>query len=187
MTPTPVGVHDAQLRRISTSFSVLSGVFTASNPDLREITVQVRNNSDHTETIGVVIDIIAPTPTIGACFPDGRIAATSVTLAAKGQTGNQTVVKADNGTLGDDRVEFFCTSAAAQNSVVGERYQIRVAVDHNADDIDLLNKALGSCPEFGIQLGTCFSALADDELPTGDPNDNRDLRSAPRIKKSQLD
>ena len=126
---------------------------------------------DHTETIGVVLDVRPPldptrpllTNPFG-CLPNGRILATTVTLAA----GSQANVRAEFGSAAG-KVEFSCTDQAG---AAGKFYKLFAAVDVHADD-------LASCGPSNLQSLACFNALADDDM---NPTDNRDDRSAPRVQ-----
>ncbi len=71
-------------------------------------------------------------------------------------------------------MDISCTNQAA---VVGLRYTLIAVVDHAADD-------LASCGAGDLLTATCFNDLADDD---DDPNDNRVSRSAPRVKKPQVE
>src|SRR5437899_2224557 len=90
-TPTPTatvaGNHDARLKKISASSSV---VLSDGTPDVKNIVVQVRNEGDHTEAIGVYVDIVPPGGITNphGCTPSGRIINTLVTLAP----GEQNIV-----------------------------------------------------------------------------------------------
>src|SRR5207249_6225810 len=90
-TPTPTatvaGNHDARLKKISASGSV---VLSDGQPDLKNLVIQVRNEGDHTETIGVYVDVIPPGGTTNpyGCFPFGRMIDTTVILAP----GEQTII-----------------------------------------------------------------------------------------------
>lgn len=132
---------------------------------------------DHTETVGVVLDVRPPLdPTRPAltnpygCLPNGRILATTVTLAA----GHQANVAAEFGSTAG-KVEFSCTD---QSGAAGKFYKLFAAVDTHADDINLSDKILGPCPEFGTDDNSCGQALANDDFDS----DNRDDRLAPRVK-----
>ncbi len=104
------------------------------------------------------------------CLPNGRIMATTVTLGA----GSQANVRAEFGSAAG-KVEFSCTNQA---SAAGKLYKLFAAVDTHADDINLSDKTLGPCPEFGSDDSSCGQALADDDLDS----DNRDDRLAPRVR-----
>lgn len=156
---------DANLRRIVSSFAVLSGV----SLDYREVFIQVRNESPQDVTVGVYLDVVPPGGTTNpfGCVPSGRILQTTVAL----DTGDnkQANVRADTGVLGDDLVEFSCTDHAG---AVGKTYTLIAAVDVNADDA-------AACSAGNIQSLACFNALADDDT---DPTDNRATRNAPRVQ-----
>jgi len=126
-------------------------VLSDGQPDLKNIVIQVRNDGDHTETIGVYVDIIPPggiTNPYG-CTPFGRVIDTTVTLAP----GSQTTVTSAN-------LSFACADVAG---ATGQSYTIMAAADAHADDG-------GACGPFQIQSMTCFNALADDD---NDSSDNR--------------
>ena len=190
--------HDAQLRRIQTSFSVLGGVFDAGTPDEREIFVQVRNESTHAapETIGVYIDVITPggqftqSTAVSAdnpfgCAPAGRILDGVITLNQRGTTGDTGNIFADThtpnlagstvGSVGS--VDFFCTNQAG---AVGQRYKIIAAVDHGDDD-------LADCGPGDILTLACNNALVAGAPDDNDTSDNRDELIAPRVKKPQVE
>ena len=140
-------------------------------PNLRELFAQVRNRSDHSDTIGVYMDVIPPggvTNPFG-CLPTGRIILTSVFLTAFGTAGDDANVFADTGSLGDGQVEFSCTDRAG---ALGKTYTIIAAADLHNDD-------LASCGAGALQSLACFNALADDDQ---DPPDNRKVRNAPKVQ-----
>ncbi len=149
--------------------------------DLKTIGVKVRNQGDHTETIGVYIDVITPGGTFtsstavsaanpGGCEPAGRILSTTVVVAPTVTAD----VFADTGTLGDNLVQFSCTNAAA---VFGMTYTIIAAVDAHADD------EFPFCGPGNILTVACGAALADDE---SDGADNRLSRNAFRVGHARL-
>jgi len=143
-------VHDARLKKISASSSV---VLSDGTPDVKNLVVQVRNESDHTESIGVYVDIVPPggiTNPYG-CTPFGRVIDTVVTPGTSNQN-NQTSLTAT--------LSFNCANVAG---ALGQTYTIMAAADAHADDG-------GACAAFQIQKLTCFNALGDDD---NDPNDNR--------------
>jgi len=156
-TPTPiVGVHDGRLKKISASGSV---VLSDGTPDVKNIVVQIRNEGDHTESIGVYVDIVPPggiTNPYG-CTPAGRVIDTVVTLAP----GEQTTVQASP--------SFGCTDVA---NALNQSYIIMAAADAHADDAS-------ACGPFQLQSMTCFNALADDD---NDASDNRATTNAFRVK-----
>ena len=164
-TPTPTsGVHDAHLKRIAISTAVLG----SESLSLRDLFVKIRNEGDHTETIGVYIEVIPPggvTDPFG-CLPKGRILQTTVVLAAVPTTVD---VYADTGTLGDNKVAFSCTNHA---DAVGLRYTIIAVVDAHADDLD-------DCGAVAILSLACFNALADDD---SDATDNRASVNKPKVQ-----
>ena len=150
-TPTPVG-HDSRLSRISgVSRNVRlspGGVVTNSAG------IVVANQSAHSDTIGVYVDVMAPSA--GGCTPNGRVLETTVTLAA----GVKTTIPVP--------VSYSCASPAAANGLSF----IWVAVaDHGADDVAF-------CGAGTLQGLACFNALADDDE---DPADNRASRNGPRV------
>jgi hypothetical protein len=135
------------MKKISSSGSV---VLSDGQPDLKNITIQVRNEGDHTDTIGVYVDIIPPggiTNPYG-CTPYGRVIDTTVTLAAGAQTSFSATLS------------FSCVDVAG---ATGQSYTIMAVADAHADDS-------GACAVFQIQSMTCFNALADDD---NDSSDNR--------------
>jgi len=156
-SPTPgVGNHDARLKKVSASSSV---VLSDGQPDIKNIVIQVRNEGDHTETIGVYVDIIPPggmTNPYG-CTPFGRVINTVVTLAP----GEQTTVSAS--------LSFSCADLAG---ATGQTYTINAAADAHANDA-------GACAVFQIQTMTCFNALADDD---NDSSDNRVTTNGYQVK-----
>jgi CSLREA domain-containing protein len=165
-TPTPtatatpaVGVHDAVLKKISASNSV---VLSDGTPDVKNILVQVRNDGDHTESIGVYVDIVPPGGTSNpyGCTPFGRVIDTVVTLGTSNQT-NQTTVSTTQ--------TLNCADVAG---ALNQTYTIIAGVDVHADDG-------GACGPFQIQTMGCFSALADDD---NDPGDNRAIATGPQVK-----
>ena len=95
-------------------------------PDAKKISVQVRNEGNHTESFAVYVDIVPPGGSSNpyGCTPIGRIINTVVTLAP----GEQTVVSADQ--------TFNCTNVAG---ALNQTYTINAAVDVHADDA-------GACP-----------------------------------------
>ena len=175
-TPTPLpGVHDAQLRRISTGFTVP----VTNGARQREVFIKVRNQGPQTETIGVYMDIVppgGPSDPFG-CLPAGRVLVRNVILTAFGTPGDDANVFADDssltGTVGaGGLLTFSCTDAAGAAGAVSNTYKIMAVVDVHADD-------LAFCPAGAIFDTSCFPALADDD---SDDFDNRVLRSAPRAK-----
>ena len=114
--------------------------------------VVVANESNHAETIGVYVDVLAPT----GCTPNGRVLQTTVTLGA----GNKTTIPIP--------VSYSCTDVSAAN---GQSYTWTAVADHGAND-------LASCGPGSLQGLGCFNALADDDE---DPADNRKSRSGPKV------
>jgi hypothetical protein len=159
-TPTPTatvaGNHDARLKKISASGSV---VLSDGQPDLKNLVIQVRNEGDHTETIGVYVDIIPPGGVTNpyGCTPAGRVINTVLTLAPGEQTSFSTTLS------------FSCVDVAG---ATGQTYTIMAAADAHADDS-------GSCAVFQIQSMTCANALADDD---NDPTDDRVTTNGFRVK-----
>jgi hypothetical protein len=114
--------------------------------------VVVANESTHTETIGVYVDVLAPS----GCTPNGRVLETTVTLAAGAKT-----------TLAIP-VSYSCADPAAVN---GASYAWTAVADHGADD-------LGACAPGSLLGLACFNALADDDEDT---TDNRKSRAGPKV------
>ncbi len=121
----------------------------------------------------------------GGCLPAGRILEGSITLNARGTSGDtgnlfadtHTPTLAGSTTGGVGHVDFSCTN---QSAVVGLKYTLIAVVDHGADD-------LASCgPGTLLAIGptSCFSKLADED---NDASDNRQSRSAPKVKKPQVE
>ena len=115
-------------------------------------TIVVWNDGDHTETIGVYVDVFAPS----GCTPNGRVLQTAVTVDA----GKKTTLSVG--------VNYSCSDVGAAD---GLSYAWTVAADHGADD-------LASCGPGSIQSLACFNALANDDE---DPADNRKSRTGPRV------
>jgi len=159
-TPFGPGFHDARAKKISAASSVvLSG---RSAPAGENLVIQVRNEGDHTETIGVYVDIIPPggiTNPFG-CTPFGRVIHSAVTLGTSNET-NQTNLPA--------ALSFTCSDVAG---ALNQTYTIMTAADAHADDVD-------ACGPFQIQSITCYNALADDD---NDPTDNRETTNGFRVK-----
>jgi hypothetical protein len=150
-TPTPAG-HDARLTRIGgvpKSVRLSPGEVIADSGS-----ITVANQSSHTDTIGVYVDVSAPAS--GGCTPNGRVLQTTVTLAA----GAKTTIPVP--------VDYSCSDTAAAN---GLSFTWTAVADHGADD-------LGSCPPGSLQGVTCFNALANDDE---DPADNRLSRNGPKV------
>ena len=116
--------------------------------------IVVANQSTHSDTIGVYVDVIAPSAS--GCTPNGRVLQTTVTLAA----GAKTTIPAP--------VNYSCPNPSASD---GLSYVWIAVVDHGADD-------LASCGPGSLQGLTCFNALADDDQ---DPADNRASRNGPKV------
>ena len=150
-TPNPAG-HDARLTRISgvpKTVRLLPGEIVADSGS-----IVVANQSTHSDTIGVYVDVMAPAA--GGCTPNGRVLETTVTLAA----GAKTTIPVP--------VSYSCADPAAAN---GLSYTWIAVADHGADD-------LASCGPEALQSVACFNALADDDQ---DPADNRASRNGPRV------
>ncbi|MBI1885505.1 MAG: hypothetical protein HYS09_04215 [Chloroflexi bacterium] len=143
-TATPTHQGDAAIIRINAPQSI----FGQTKPDTKDIHVRIQNQSDHTETIGVYMDITAPS----GCTPNGRIMQTSVTLSP-GQRTNVFTTQV-----------FDCVNQA---SAAGQRYTLVAVADVHNDD-------LASCPPGSLQGLACFNALADDDT---DDSDNRKTRT----------
>ena len=149
-TPAPVAGHDARLTRIS---GVPKNVRLSPGEVITDsASVVVANESNHTETIGVYVDVLAPS----GCTPNGRVLQTTVSLAA----GNKTTVPVP--------VSYSCSNGGAAN---GQSYTWTAVADHGADD-------LASCGPGSLQGLTCFNALANDDE---DPADNRKSRTGPKV------
>src|SRR5256885_1114113 len=82
-TPTPgPGGHDARLTSVSgvpKNVRLLPGEVVADSAS-----IVVANQSTHSDTIGVYVDVMAPAS--GGCAPNGRVLQTTVTLAAGAKT-----------------------------------------------------------------------------------------------------
>ena len=137
-TPPSAAGHDANLRPIQ-------GV----NPEIQlspgevindSAKLTVVNNSNHTDTIGVYVDIRAP-GSLAGCTPTGRLLQTTVTVRANGKT---TV---------NVPVSYSCVNPALEN---GARYNWAAVTDHGADD-------LASCPVHGLTSASCINALNNDD------------------------
>jgi hypothetical protein len=150
-TPTPAG-HDSRLSRIS---GVSRNVRLSPGGAVSDTAnVVVANQSAHTDTIGVYVDVMAPAA--GGCTPNGRVLQTTVTLAA----GAKTTIAVP--------VSYSCADPAAAN---GLSFTWMAVADHGADD-------LASCGPGTLQGVACFDALASDDE---DPADNRATRNGPRV------
>jgi hypothetical protein len=150
-TPTPAG-HDSRLSRIS---GVPRNVRLSAGQVITDTgSVVVANQSAHSDTIGVYVDVMAPAA--GGCSPSGRVLETTVTLGA----GAKTTIPVP--------VSYSCSDPAAAN---GLSYTWLAVADHGADD-------LASCGPGNLQSVACFDALADDDQ---DPADNRATRNGPRV------
>lgn len=146
------------MKKISAANSVLSGGLTS---EVKEISIIVSNQGDHTDSFGVYVDIVPPGGLANpyGCTPIGRIIDTVVVL----DTGDnrQTVVKA-----------FPTFSCVDQAGAAGQTYTITAAVDVHADDA-------GACSVFQIGSLACYNALADDD---DDDTDNRATKNAFQVK-----
>jgi hypothetical protein len=148
-TPNPAG-HDARLTRIS---GVPKNVRLLPGEVINDsASIVVANQSSHTETIGVYVDVTAPS----GCTPNARVFSMGVTLAA----GAKTTVSVP--------VSYGCSDPAAAN---GLSYAWVAVADHAGDDI-------ASCGPRALQSVACFNALADDDQ---DPADNRASRNGPKV------
>ena len=145
---------------------------------LRELFVKVINQGDHTETIGVYIEVIPPGGVTNpyGCLPAGRILQTSVVLAASPFVAD---VYADTGTLGDNMVEFSCTNHAG---AVGLRYTVIAVVDAHADDAASCGTLFPSTPPVITSLA-CFNALGSPTSDDNDASDNRLSVNRPKVQK----
>jgi len=150
------GLSDARLKKISASSSV---VLSDGTPDVKNLVIQVRNEGDHSESIGVYVDIVPPGGISNpyGCTPLGRVINTVVTLAP----GQQTTVNTN--------VSFDCADVGG---AFGQTYTIMAAADAHADDA-------GACAPFQIQSMACFNALANDD---SDSADNRLATSGFKVK-----
>jgi WD40-like Beta Propeller Repeat len=149
-TPTPPTGHDARLTRIGgvpKNVRLSPGEVIADSAN-----VVVANESNHAETIGVYVDVLAPS----GCTPNGRVLQTTVTLGA----GNKTTIPIP--------VSYSCADPSAAD---GQSYTWTAVADHGADD-------LASCPPGSLQSLACFNALADDDE---DAADNRKSRTGPKV------
>jgi hypothetical protein len=115
--------------------------------------VVVANDSNHTETIGVYVDVSHPS---SGCTPNGRVLQTTVSLLA----GDKTTIPVP--------VDYSCSNPSAAD---GLSYTWTAVADHGADD-------LSSCGPGSLQSLACFNALASDDE---DPADNRKSRTGPKV------
>jgi hypothetical protein len=134
-------------------------VLSDGQPDLKNLVIQVRNEGDHTDAIGVYVDIIPPGGVTNpyGCTPVGRVIDTVVTLAA----GAQTSISAT--------LSFSCVDVAG---ATGQTYTIIAVADAHADDG-------GACAPGQLMSMTCFTALADDD---NDSSDNRTSTNGYQVK-----
>ncbi len=150
-TPSAAG-HDSRLTRIGgvpKNIRLSAGQVIADSGS-----ITVANQSAHSDTIGVYVDVIAPSAS--GCAPSGRVLETTVTLAA----GAKTTIQAPVG--------YSCPDPSGAD---GLSYTWVAVADHGADD-------LASCGPGSLQGLTCFNALASDDE---DPADNRVSRNGPRV------
>ena len=150
------GNHDARLKKISASGTV---VLSDGQPDTKNLVVQVRNEGDHTDTIGVYVDLVPPGGPSNpyGCTPATRVVNTVVVLTA----GSQSALTAT--------LTFSCANVAGAS---GQTYTIMAAADAHADDA-------GACGPGQIQSVTCGSALVSDD---NDPTDDRTTTTGFRVK-----
>ena len=112
------------------------------------------------------------------CIPFGRILDASITLGP-GKLANLFADAPTDTVQGDGLVEFMCDDQAGA-AAAGATYIITAVVDHAGDD----NTTDGApCDENLLGTVKCFSHLAGDD---NDPTDNRDSRTAPRVKRESL-
>jgi Pretoxin HINT domain len=148
--PFSPATHDAKLTRIS---GVPKNVRLSQGEVITDTaSVVVANESNHTETIGVYVDVAAPP----GCNPNSRVLQTTVTLAA----GAKTTLSVP--------VSYSCMDVGAAN---GQSYSWTAVADHAADD-------LASCGPGTLQGIACFNALANDDA---DSSDNRVSRTGPKV------
>jgi hypothetical protein len=114
--------------------------------------IVVANESTHTDTIGVYVDVLAPS----GCTPNGRVLQTTVSLAA----GAKTTIPVP--------VDYSCADVGSANNL---SYSWTAVADHGADD-------LASCGPGSLQSLGCFNALGNDDA---DPADNRKSRTGPKV------
>jgi hypothetical protein len=146
-----VAGHDARLFRIG---GVPPKVRLSPGEVITDsTTIVVANDGDHTETIGVYVDVRHSSP---GCTPNGRVLQTPVTLGA----GHKTTIPV--------AVSYSCSDLSAAD---GLSYAWTAVADHGADD-------LSSCGIGSLQGLTCFNTLANDDE---DPADNRKSRTGPKV------
>jgi hypothetical protein len=114
--------------------------------------ITVANQSAHTDTIGIYVDVMAPP----GCAPNGRVLQTALTFAPGAKT-----------TLAVP-VSYSCSDPVAAN---GQSFTWVAVADHGHDDA-------AWCPPTTLQSIACFNALADDDE---DPADNRLSRNGPKV------
>jgi hypothetical protein len=117
------------------------------------VTIAVANDSNHTETIGVYVEVF---PAFFGCTPNGRVLQTTVSLLA----GDKTTIPVP--------VDYSCSNPSAAD---GLSYTWTAVADHDADD-------LSSCGPGSLQSLACFNALANDDE---DPADSRKSRTGPKV------
>jgi hypothetical protein len=150
-TATPLTGHDARLFRIS---GVPKNVRLSPGEVIADTAnVVVANESNHTETIGVYVDVRHSSP---GCTPNGRVLETTVTLNA----GQKTTLSIP--------VSYSCSDLSSAD---GLSYTWTAVADHGADD-------LASCAPGALLGMACFNALADDDEDT---TDNRKSRTGPKV------
>ena len=115
--------------------------------------IDVENNGAHTDTIGVYVDVTAPAP---GCGPNGRVAQTTVTLAA----GGKTTVSVP--------VNYSCSPSVPN----GGSYIWVAVADHGADD-------LAACGPGNLQNAACNNGLVNDD--SSGPADNIKRVDAPVV------
>ena len=128
-------------------------------PDVKNVSVQVRNDGNHTESFGVYVDVAPPGGPLNpyGCTPNRRVINAVVTLAP----GQQVVIQSSQ--------TFNCANVPG---ALGQSYTIYAAMDVHADDG-------GACSPFQLQSMTCFTALANDD---DDDTDNRATASGFAVK-----
>lgn len=140
---------------------------------IKPVTVVVRNESNHTEDIGVYLGLLPPGGTEdnpGGCSPVSVLNWVShstggaETFLANVPAGKRVSLKAD--------VEWSCSSP---DLVDGRSWTLKAVADHGNDDF-------ASCDTWGeMSDGGCESALADDDPPPG-INNNTLSRSLPLVR-----
>ena len=134
-TATPAG-HNVSLRRIG---GVPNSIRLSPGEVITDTTaIEVVNNSSHTDTIGVYVDITSPA---ASCAPNGRVLETTVTVPA----GRRTTVFVP--------VNYSCADPAAAD---GRSYTWVAVADHGADD-------LAVCGPGMLQSVNCTNGLVNDD------------------------